>query len=191
MSASNAANNKFQLDLLDLFAKMWKAKLCSSDDANKLRETLCFPPFFFFSANGRTSPTQINCNEDEFLIFLPFSFSKLLQMSESLEPQLKQCPVWLWLHIPWKPNQKWGSSAQWRLISHNRPNRPSKFPLACIIALIFFLPHTESHCVSSASVSTSQWLECKSLQTGDNRAVRMSALCRWLSLQEQLWWMYS
>lgn len=52
----------------------------------------------FFSANGRTSPTQINCNEDEFLIFLPFSFSKVLQMSESLEPQdpflqLKQCPV--------------------------------------------------------------------------------------------------
>lgn len=41
----------------------------------------------FFSANGRTSPTQINCNEDEFLIFLPFSFSKVLQMSESLEPQ--------------------------------------------------------------------------------------------------------
>lgn len=169
-------------------------KLCEIWDA-------MFPGFF--SANGRTSPTQINCNEDEFLIFLPFSFSKVLQMSESLEPQdpflqLKQCPVWLyyisspeWLHIPWKPNQKWGSSAQWRLISHNRPNRPSKFPLTCIIALIFFLPYTESHCVSSASVSTSQWLECKSLQTGDNRAVRMSGLCRWLSLHEQLWWMYS
>lgn len=43
-------------------------------------------------------PHKSTVNEDEFLIFLPFSFSKVLQMSESLEPQdpflqLKQCPV--------------------------------------------------------------------------------------------------
>lgn len=117
-----------------------------------------------FSFQQMAERTQTNFNDGEFLISSPFSFTKvffLLQMSESLAPQdsfprLNSIQIvivfyqlwWLWwIHIPWKSNLKWIQSVQWRLRSHNRPNRRLKCPLTCITARFYFftLNHTASY----------------------------------------------
>lgn len=144
-----------------------------SDYVDELRETLSSD--FFFSANGKTWLTKTSLAYLLTLFFLYFTNVRITWATR-LFSLTKTASRWgwhylsslEWLHIPWKPNLKWIQSAQSRLLSLNRPNRRSKWPSTCIVALFLFLTlnHTASHQRAWAHRSDLNVSHCKLGTTG-------------------------
>lgn len=171
-----------------------------SDYVNKLRKTLSSE--FFLSVNGRTSLTKPTIMMVTSLFTHPLAFQKSFRLTSVRITwatrlfSLTKTASRLWLYDVYQLSgvtpHYLKAKPEVDSVTSVKPYRPQQTKQTLKVPInmhhsSFSLPSPESHYVSSASVSPSRWFECKSLKTRDNRAVRMSGLCRWLSLQGQLW----